>query len=166
MKNKSKKLSLNPQSSILNSRKAFTLIEMLIVVAIIGILASAIMVGLGPAQQKGRDARRESDLRQIQNALELYYSKNGYYPYSGNGFGSDIAITLENAGIGVSSGVPGTGPDGKSYCYASDGSNYILGATLETAPPANTQTSCPNTLPGGSWLGSPACPAPNYCISF
>ena len=56
------------------------MIEILIVVAIIGILASVVLVGLGPTQQSGRDARRLSDLHEVQNAIELYYQKYGIYP--------------------------------------------------------------------------------------
>ena len=61
-------------------KRGFTLIEILIVVAIIAILASVVLVGLGPTQQAGRDARRLSDLRGVQNALELYFSACGFYP--------------------------------------------------------------------------------------
>ena len=43
-------------------RKGFTLIEILVVVAIISILASVVLVGLGPTRKIGRDARRISDL--------------------------------------------------------------------------------------------------------
>jgi prepilin-type N-terminal cleavage/methylation domain-containing protein len=61
-------------------RKAYTLIEMLMVVAIIGVLASSILIGLGSARAKARDARRITDLKSVQTALELYYSKYGIYP--------------------------------------------------------------------------------------
>ncbi|HEV8667031.1 MAG TPA: type II secretion system protein [Candidatus Paceibacterota bacterium] len=60
----------------------FTLIELLVVIAIIGILASIISVSLGAARAKGRDARRISDVRTIQLALEEYYNDNGSYPTS------------------------------------------------------------------------------------
>jgi prepilin-type N-terminal cleavage/methylation domain-containing protein len=61
-------------------KKGFTLIELLVVVAIIGILASIIAVSLSSARAKGRDAKRISDLRTIQLALEEYYNDNGAYP--------------------------------------------------------------------------------------
>ena len=60
--------------------EGFTLIEILIVVAIIAILASVVLVGLEPTQQAGRDARRVSDLTEVQNGLELFYNACGYYP--------------------------------------------------------------------------------------
>lgn len=60
--------------------KGFTLIELLVVIAIIGLLSSVVLVSLGTARMKARDARRISDLRQIRLALEFYYDENGTYP--------------------------------------------------------------------------------------
>lgn len=62
------------------AKAGFTLIELLVVIAIIGILASIIAVSLGTARAKGRDAKRISDIRTIQLALETYYNDNGTYP--------------------------------------------------------------------------------------
>jgi len=61
-------------------KNGFTLVELLVVIAIIAILASIILSSLGSARVKSRDARRMSDLRQIRNAMELYYAYNGSYP--------------------------------------------------------------------------------------
>jgi len=58
----------------------FTLIELLVVIAIIAILASIILASLGAASAKSRDTRRMSDLRELRNALEMYYTDNGGYP--------------------------------------------------------------------------------------
>ena len=60
--------------------KGFTLIELLTVIAIIGILTAIATVSYTNAQRKARDNRRKSDLKTIQQALELYFQQNGYYP--------------------------------------------------------------------------------------
>jgi prepilin-type N-terminal cleavage/methylation domain-containing protein len=62
----------------------FTLIELLVVIAVIGLLATAVMVALNNSRIKARDARRISDIRQLQKALEMYYNQNNAYPISGN----------------------------------------------------------------------------------
>jgi len=59
-----------------NSKKGFTLIELLVVIAIIGILSSVVLASLNSARKKSRDARRVTDVKQIQLALEMYYDAN------------------------------------------------------------------------------------------
>ncbi len=115
------------------TKKGFTLIEILIVVAIIGILASVVVVGLGPAQKKGRDSRRVSDLRSVQNALELYYGKNGSYPVP-NGTWTQFAAVLTGAGIGTNQ-IPNDPTASRDYVYSADanGTTYVLAAQLEDA---------------------------------
>jgi prepilin-type N-terminal cleavage/methylation domain-containing protein len=113
---------------ILKARSAFTLIEILIVVAIIGILASVVLVGLGPVQRQGRDARRISDLRQVQTGLELYYGKNGNYPLTME-WGT-LQSTLKSANIGVTN-VADDPNATQHYLYGSDGIGYIIGAKLD-----------------------------------
>jgi len=61
-------------------KSGFTLIELLVVVAIIGVLASVILAMTSDGRMKSRDARRHSDVKQIKNALELYYADHGIYP--------------------------------------------------------------------------------------
>ena len=63
-----------------NKKTGFTLIELLVVISIIGLLSSVIFAGLNDAKAKARDAKRLSELKEIQNALELYYAQNDSYP--------------------------------------------------------------------------------------
>lgn len=58
----------------------FTLVELLVVISVIGLLASVILISLNSARAKARDARRIADLRQAASALELYFDTNSQYP--------------------------------------------------------------------------------------
>ena len=60
--------------------KAFTLIELLVVIAIIGILAGVVVVNVGNASAKARDAKRVSDLKALNTAIQMYYDDHGSYP--------------------------------------------------------------------------------------
>lgn len=60
-------------------KKGFTLVELLVVIAIIGLLSSVAVVAVAPARAKARDANRVANIRQLQNALLLYYEANGSY---------------------------------------------------------------------------------------
>ncbi len=62
------------------NKRAFTLIELLVVIAIIGLLSTFSIIALNTARARSRDARRVSDLKQTQTALEMYYNDNGQYP--------------------------------------------------------------------------------------
>lgn len=62
-------------------QKGFTLVELLVVVAIIGLLAGIATVSVNSTRVRARDARRIADVKQMQNALELYNNANaGIYP--------------------------------------------------------------------------------------
>lgn len=61
-------------------KNGFTLVELIVVIAIIGILATLTVVGLTRYQADTRDARRESNVTVISEALEKYYDANGEYP--------------------------------------------------------------------------------------
>lgn len=63
-----------------NKSKGFTFIEIAIVIAIIGIIASLTLTGLNSVRANSRDTKRVSDISQIQTALEMYKRENYVYP--------------------------------------------------------------------------------------
>lgn len=139
----------------------FTLIELLIVIAIIGVLATLLMVNFVGVRQRARDAQRKSDLRQIQSALEIYRSDNGNYPASTNNtLVGNCSGSLGNAGCTtiylktIPADVSGSSYyNGGSYYFFSDGSsgNYTLGACLENGGDNDRQDT--SSSPSGSNTG-------------
>jgi prepilin-type N-terminal cleavage/methylation domain-containing protein len=130
--------------------RGFTLIELLVVVAIIGLLASVILASLNIARAKARDAKRFSDLHQIQTALEMYYSDHGSYP-----------LPYGNYAYNVASPVPTIAGNYTKYCNTllpdgtTSGTNaYIQGLTpymsvLPSDPGGNSTSDCDVYLSNG-----------------
>jgi len=113
------------------NKKGFTLIELLVVIAIIGLLSTLAVVALNDARIKSRDAKRLSDIKQIQSALELYYSDNNTYPVTAN------AITL---GSSTQNGLCGTGTTGfyannAAGCTAAGTTQYMGVVPAAPTPP-------------------------------
>lgn len=76
----------NERSKPLLMKPAFTLIELLVVMAIIGVLATAVIVAINPNKRltQARDAQRKTDISAIANALIGYYALTGNYPNETN----------------------------------------------------------------------------------
>jgi len=61
-------------------QSGFTIVELLIVIVIIGILATLVIVTFSGVQQKARDTERKTDINSVQKQLEAFYANKGYYP--------------------------------------------------------------------------------------
>ncbi|MFA6474913.1 MAG: prepilin-type N-terminal cleavage/methylation domain-containing protein [Patescibacteria group bacterium] len=118
------------------NEQGFTLIELLIVIAIIGLLATLAIVSLTTAQRKARDTKRLADVKQLQNAVELFYSESSAYPLSTDTtnetwteFGSTTGIGNYITNIPVDPTNSGT----SIYTYGANsvGTEYFIGAKLE-----------------------------------
>lgn len=82
-----------------SGQSGFTIIELIIVIAIIGLLSAMGMIAIQDAKESARDARRVADLSQLRVALLLYYDDYDSYPptISGGGTTADISY---NAPVG------------------------------------------------------------------
>ena len=131
----------------------FTLIELLVVIAIIGVLASIVLASLNSARRKSRDARRITDLKQIQLALELYFDAQSppQYPVATATCDATNARGLEALSTGGYIPQVARDPQGGCYLYTSNSAvprtTYHLAATLEEAtnPALNSDKDCDST---------------------
>jgi len=148
-----------------NFKNGFTLIEILVVIFIIALLLAVTQVSLSSARAKARDITRLSNVRQAQNALELYFYNKNIFPIADNiALGSDARQVLCDSSSGFQPDADGcdkvflnqlsTAPArtaDDSYIYkSSDGQTYSLtfvlektadglGAGRHTATPAGIQ---------------------------
>ncbi|MEK7203403.1 MAG: type II secretion system protein [Patescibacteria group bacterium] len=116
----------------MRKQKGFTLIELLVVIAIIGLLSTLAVVALNNARMKARDARRVSDIKQQQTALELYYNDINSYPTTVTGGGQIASSSVVYMAVVPSNPLPAdttaTGCGGVGYTYTQDlsGASYTL----------------------------------------
>jgi prepilin-type N-terminal cleavage/methylation domain-containing protein len=138
-------------------QKAFTLIELLIVIAIIGILASVVLVSLSGAKTKSFIAANEAEAQQLANLFHLEFTETGSY----NNLISNSWVPLSNtcASIPVSGNYAAEyrkicnsinnrlGSDSTTYNWlvGNGGVNGTFSIMVKTSPAAST---------GGDW----------YCI--
>ncbi len=61
-------------------QQGFTIVELLIVIVVIGILATLVIVTFTGIQQKARNTKRQTDINAINSHVEAFYASNGYYP--------------------------------------------------------------------------------------
>ncbi len=65
-------------------KSAFTLIEMLVVIAIIGILTALMITSFSRSQKNAKDTRRMSNVENVRGSLSMYYSMKGTWPTMDN----------------------------------------------------------------------------------
>ncbi len=117
-------------------KKAFTLLELLVVIGIISILVGLGTFSYSTAQKKARDAKRKGDIQAIKNGLEQYYSICGFnYPTPNSGIFTSIVCPSPSTAI-----MPTVPIDPKAtpyICNGCDASTYSVCATLESETPSS-----------------------------
>ncbi len=76
-------------------KSGFTLVELMVVIGIISVLAVIVYANISSAGPKARDAERQADLRNLQNAIASYKQTHNRYPTMGCTPGADL-ISGEN----------------------------------------------------------------------
>lgn len=126
----------SPKQLLQKAKRAFTLIEILIVIAIIGILTVALLPRIQWAQSSARNTARKADLNQIATALAAYNGDQWVYPPSldtvawANGY---LKSLPKDPG---SKNACGSSTDGIfwGYYYKTTSAWYILAAYMEKQP--------------------------------
>jgi prepilin-type N-terminal cleavage/methylation domain-containing protein len=158
------------------NKKAFTLVELAVVLLVIGILAGLLLRNLGGFTASARDQRRIGDLRNVSAYITNYYARQGQYPTANSW--SDLEAQLRDVGVlgpGVSLPKDPSSPN-RTYnyypCERSEGVvvNYILKAVLETPitqAPTLYQGRITEVPTGLTCKGDPSCSGDNdYCLLF
>jgi len=164
----------------IKTNRGFTLIELLVVISIIGLLSSVVLASLNSARGRSRDTARMRGMREIQNALNLYYLDNGSYP------AMDTWGGFSSAGCGYSGTLSGASgyipnlaptyirelprdPSGSlsactGYQYVSNGTDYklIQHVTPERYFPSSSPFYDP-VRPTWAWA---LCSSPTWCASL
>ena len=148
-----------------SNQKGFTLLELLVVIGIIGLLASILVLNLTSARRRARDTKRVADVRNLQTATEDYFGKNGKYPATLANLVTDGHIPVWPLDPLAPTGTTCTG--NSDYCYyyaiypATNPYSYHFGASMEDTGSQllNQDRDC-NSITGASCPYTSAYTAP------
>ena len=136
----------------LKNKKGFTIVELLIVIVVIGILATLVIVTFTGIQQKGRNSQRQTDINAVASHVEAFNAQYGFYPTQADlatasfrttymkGLDPEALVDPKQA-----SGTIGTAVSATQYSYVAAG------------------TDCTNTTPTTI---TDDVPVDNHCDSF
>ncbi len=119
------------RARLAQAQEGFTLIELMVVILIIGLLATIVVQNLRGATDKAKRIKAEADISAFKTALDRYYLDNGSYPTTDQGLAA--LVSAPTAGR-IPSDYPEGGyiekipsdPWNNPYFYSSDGNSYVL----------------------------------------
>ena len=135
----------------MNKQKGFTIIELIIVIAIIAVLAAIVLVNVTQYIQKGKDAAIKADMSTLQTNGAVYFDKQSPTTYAG--FKSDATLygNPETAAIGQGAALTNESESASAYCitmklndttyWCVDSTGYS-GAPTAAATCADTNIAC------------------------
>ena len=129
---------------IKKSNRGFTLIDLLVVIAIIGILSSVVLASLNTARSKGSDAAIKADLNNIRAQAELYYdnSSNSYGTFASAACDASPAAVFNDQNVkqALAHAISQSGQSGTSASNCvSNNTSWAAAVTLKSA---NTTAWC------------------------
>ncbi len=101
-----------------HSLRGMTLIEIMVVITILGLIASAVVIAVIPRLEEARRSRAELDIKSIESGLKLYYARKGNYPDTGTGLKALVDMQILDT-------LP-KDPWGNDYVYTREGNQPII----------------------------------------
>ena len=98
--------------------RGMTLIEIMVVITILGLIAAAVGVAVIPQLNQARIDRARLDIKNIQNAMKLYYTKKGNYPDTATGLRGLVEMQALEA-------IP-RDPWNNEYTYLNEGGKPVI----------------------------------------
>ena len=100
------------------SLRGMTLIEIMVVITILGLIASAVVIAVIPRLEEARRSRAELDIKSIESGLKLYYARKGNYPDTGTGLKALVDMQILDT-------LP-KDPWGNDYVYTKEGNQPVI----------------------------------------
>lgn len=141
----------------------FTIVELIIVVAVIAILATITILTYNGTQKSARDTSRDVTARAVIDGLELYWAKNGQYPNACGVLNTGCSITTLAATLvpNYMDKIPNDPGPGVTVSYVVGGTPTLWGKNYGIHIKYESKTACKYLKgldpPTGWWPSAPEC---------